>query len=59
MEERWTGRKEEAWVWRGLGGLASDAFIIDQLGKGYHAHCWLEQSLWRLVHTFEHFCIFM
>lgn len=26
------------WVWRGLGGLASDAFIIDQLEKsGKHA----------------------
>lgn len=28
----------QGWVWKGLGGLASDAFIIDQLGKNKHAH---------------------
>ncbi len=26
------------WVWKGLGGLASDALIIDQLGEDKHAH---------------------
>lgn len=29
------------WVWRGLGGLASDALIIDQLGEDKHVHWWV------------------
>lgn len=41
------------WVWRGLGGLASDALIIDQLGEDKHAHWrhrWLEKvevTVWK------------
>lgn len=41
MEEEWAGKKggierrdgcRAGWVWKGLGGLASDALIIDQFG---------------------------
>lgn len=31
--QRKEGGCRAGWVWRGLGGLASDAFIIDQLEK--------------------------
>lgn len=30
-------RCRAGWVWKGLGGLASDALIIDQLGEDRHA----------------------
>lgn len=34
----WRGRCRAGWVRKGLGGLASDALIIDQLGEDKHAH---------------------
>lgn len=36
--KEWRNECRTGWVWKGLGGLASDASIIDHLAESKHAH---------------------